>query len=518
MNQKINEEIQILINKYKFGDYNEILNKCSSLLKKNPNNDFLWNLAGLCFQRVGNHLKAITSFQNAIENNSKNISAKNNLGISYKSIREYSKAEKIFKDLILENENYINAIVNIANLKKDTYFFEDALSNYKKALQIDENLPELHLNISNILQVKNEMDLAKNHLFKALELRNDFCKADQNLSMLLNYKDSINDKHLSSMIDKLQNTKLDRDNKILLHFGLGKAFEDKKNYEESFKHFEQGNNLKKEKLSSKINFYKKKAEDIKKYFSKIKFKKNNENPDNNKIFILGLPRSGTTLLEKIISSHSKVGSVSEIGYLYDHIDKNIIIDKKINENQITKFINSNFGSEYDNFLKQFNIKKKFILDKTLTNFWYIGFIKIFFPNSKIIHSYRNPKDNCLSIFKNLFPDTTGEKWLYDQNEMGEYYLIYHDLMKFWNKLFPNQIYNSEYENLINNKDSKIKDLIKFCGLEWDEKCLNHHKNTNPIKTLSINQANKPIYKSSINSSQFYENKLLEIYEILEKLD
>ena len=128
----------------------------------------------------------------------------------------------------------------------------------KKALQIDENLPELHLNISNILQVKNEMDLAKNHLFKALDLRNDFSKADQNLSMLLNYKDNINDKHLSSMINKLQNTKLDRDNKILLHFGLGKAFEDKKNYEESFKHFEQGNNLKKEKLSSKINFYKKK--------------------------------------------------------------------------------------------------------------------------------------------------------------------------------------------------------------------------------------------------------------------
>ncbi len=518
MNQKLNEEIQILVNKYKFGDFNEVLNKCSSLLKKNPKNDFLWNLAGLCFQRINNHLKAITSFQNAIENNSKNNSAKNNLGISYKSIREYSKAEKIFKDLISENENYINAIVNIANLKKDTYFFEDALSYYKKALLIDENLPELHLNISNILQVKNDMDKAKDHLFKALKLRNDFSKADQNLSMLLNYKDNINDKHFLSMINKLQDTKLDRDNKILLHFGLGKAFEDKKNYEESFKHFELGNNLKNEKLLSKINFYKKKAEDIKRYFSNIKFEKINKNLNSkNKIFILGLPRSGTTLLEKIISSHPKVGSVSEIGYLYDQINKKIIVNQKISEDQINNFINSNFGNEYDNFLKQFNINKKFILDKTLTNFWYIGFIKIFFPNSKIIHSYRNPKDNCLSIFKNLFPDTTGEKWLYDQNEMGEYFLIYHDLMKFWNKIFPNQIYNSEYEDLINNKESKIKDLIQFCELEWDKKCLDHHKNTNPIKTLSINQANKPIYKSSINSHQFYKNKLSRIYKILDKL-
>ena len=91
-------------------------------------------------------------------------------------------------------------------------------------------------------------------------------------------------------------------------------------------------------------------------------------------------------------------------------------------------------------------------------------------------------------------------------------------MNFWNKIFPEKIYHLEYEKLIDNPSNEITSLIKFCELEWDEKCLNHHKNTNPIKTLSINQANKPIYKSSINSSQFYENKLLEIYEILDKLN
>ena len=509
MNQKLNEEIQILVNRYKYGDFNEVLNKCSNLLKKNPKNDFLWNLAGLCFQRIGNHYEAITSFQNAIENNSKNISAKNNLGISYKAIREYTKAEKIFEKLLFENKNYINAIVNIANLKKDTYFFNEAISYYEKALEIDKNLPELHLNISNILQVKNEMSKAKEHLLEALKLKSDFSKADQNLSMLLSYKNEDNDNHLLSMINKLENTQLDENNKILLHFGLGK----------SFKHLEAGNNLKKNRIISKINFYKQKAEDIKRYFSKINFDKIHKHlDDRKKIFILGLPRSGTTLLEKIISSHPKVGSVSEIGFLYDNINKNIFIDKKINQNKVNKFISSNFGNEYNNFLNQFNIKKEFILDKTLTNFWYVGFIKIFFPNSKIIHSYRNPKDNCLSIFKNLFPDTTSEKWLYDQSEMGEYYLIYHDLMKFWNKIFNKQIYNCEYEDLVNNKEPKIKDLIQFCELEWDDKCLNHHKNNNPIKTLSINQANKPIYKSSINSSQFYEDKLSEVYKILEKLN
>ena len=171
--------------------------------------------------------------------------------------------------------------------------------------------------------------------------------------------------------------------------------------------------------------------------------------------------------------------------------------------------------EYDDLLKFYNIKKEFIIDKTLTNFWYIGFLKIFFPNSKIIHCYRNPKDNCLSIYKNLFENN--ETWLFNQEDIGEYYLIYDDLMKFWNQKFDGQIFNCKYEDLVNDHENKTKSLIKFCGLEWEDACLSHHKNKNPIKTLSINQANKAIYKSSINSSKFYENKLTTLYSILDKL-
>ena len=519
MNQILNQEIQTLINKFKYGDFKEVLNKCSNLLKKNPKNDFLWNLTGLCFQRVGDHYKAITSFQNAIENNEKNISAKNNLGISYKAIKEYEKAKKNFEELLLENPNYVNAIINLANLKKDTYFLDEAISYYKKALSIDENLPGLHLNISSILQVKNKMDEAKEHLFKALKLKNNFTRADQTLSMLLDYKNEDNSNHLSSMLNKIKDSGLVDNDKILLNFALGKAFEDKRDYENSFKYYEKGNYIKVINIKSNIDNYKKKAEKIKNYFSKINLEKITKFTDNRKkIFILGLPRSGTTLLEKIISSHPKVGSVSEIGFIYEKISEYITTNNEIDETKIDTLINKNLSKEYNTFLNSFNVKEEYILDKTLTNFWYIGFIKIFFPNSKIIHSFRNARDNCLSIYKNLFPLMINEKWLYDQNEMGEYYLIYHDLMKFWNKIFDNQIYNCEYEDLVNNKEPKIKNLIQFCGLEWNDKCLNHHKNNNPIKTLSINQANKPIYKSSINSSQFYEDKLSEVYKILEKLN
>ncbi len=515
MDQKLNNEIQILVNKYKYGDFKGVLDKCSSLVKKYPKNDFLWNLTGLSFQRIGNQEKAVTSFKNAIDHNSKNYSAKNNLGISYKIMHRYSEAEKIFSELLLDSPNYVNAMVNLANLKKDTYFLDEAILYYKKALGIDENLPELHLNLSSILQVRNEMEEAKKHLLKALKLKNNFTRADQTLSMLLDYKDDDNSEHLKSMLNKLDNSELDDNDKILLNFAVGKAFEDKKDYENSFKYYEKGNHIKESKINSNIEYYKRKSEKIKNYFSKINFEKINEYSDNQKkIFILGLPRSGTTLLEKIISSHPKVGSVSEIGFIYEKINEYITTNKDIDETKIDTLIKTNFSEEYNKFLNHFNVKNDYILDKTLTNFWYIGFIKIFFPKSKIIHSQRNPRDNCLSIYKNLFPLTINEKWLYNQEEMGQYYLIYKDMMNFWNNIFKDQIYNSKYEDLVNDKENKIKELIEYCGLDWDNKCLDHHKNTNPIKTLSINQANKPIYKTSINKSKFYEKKLSKLYSIL----
>ncbi len=169
------------------------------------------------------------------------------------------------------------------------------------------------------------------------------------------------------------------------------------------------------------------------------------------------------------------------------------------------FINSNFQDEYYEFIKSYNINNEIIIDKTLLNFWYLGFIKIFFPNSKIIHVSRNPLDNCLSIFENLFDYPQG--WDCDQNELAEYYLIYKDLMNYWNTLFDKTILNIKYEDIVSNSENKIKELINFCELDWEEQCLKYYDNNNPIKTLSANQANKPIYKSSINKFKDFENDL-----------
>ena len=516
MKKDLKTEIQKLINIYKFGDFNSVLRKCSSLLNDYPKNDFLWNLSGLSFQQIGDHKNAITSFQNALNSNQNNYSAKNNLAISYKNIFNYSKAIELLTELIKKYPKYVNAFTNLANIQNETYFFDDALNNFKKALDIKKDSPEIHLNISNVFQSTNKIDEAKNHLMLALKINENFTIADRNLSMLSSYKNDENDDHLKKMLNKLNNTELTDNNKIFLHFGIGKAFEDKKDFDNSFKHFELGNNLKHKNTKNFIKNFQKKSNDIKKYFKKLNFNEITKFKDEGKmIFIIGLPRSGTTLLEKIISSHSKVGSISEIGFIFREITSNILTNKTVDENKINFFINQNLENKFNNLLKSYNIQNDYIIDKSLNNFWYIGFIKIFFPNAKIIHSFRNPKDNCLSIYKNLFP--TNDSWLYSQEDMAEYYLIYNDLMKFWNEMFEGEIYNCKYEELVNDHNNKTREIIQFCGLKWEENCLNHQDNKNPIKTLSINQANKKIYNTSINSSKYYENKLTKLYSILNKL-
>ena len=138
-----------------------------------------------------------------------------------------------------------------------------------------------------------------------------------------------------------------------------------------------------------------------------------------------------------------------------------------------------------------------------------------FPNAKIIHTYREPKDNCLSIFKNLFPGND-MAWCYDQKELGQYYNLYEDLMQFWNKLLPNSIYNIKYENLIEDQESEIKKLISACGLEWNVNCLNSHQNNKPIRTLSISQARQKIYKTSLNLSDNFKSELNELFTVLSK--
>ena len=171
------------------------------------------------------------------------------------------------------------------------------------------------------------------------------------------------------------------------------------------------------------------------------------------------------------------------------------------------------GKSYINDLKKISNNSRKITDKLPINFKWIGLIKLILPNSKIIHCFRNPRDNCFSIYKNYF---TGKKlnFAYDLNNIVQFYLLYNDLMKYWHKNLTNFIYDIKYEDLIESPDKEIKKLLKFCKLPWNDSCLKFYNNMRPIKTASDIQVRSKIYKSSINSWKNHEKDLVKYFKKL----
>ena len=232
-----------------------------------------------------------------------------------------------------------------------------------------------------------------------------------------------------------------------------------------------------------------------------------------------MPRSGTTLVEQILSNHPRVFGGDERDFITDLLIENF--GKKFDNvnlyfEGVMNFDKENFkkmGEKYSSKMKALDKNSEKYTDKMPENFFWIGFIKLILPNSKIIHCYRNSKDNCLSIYKNHFP---GGKinYSYELTKIVDYYNLYSELMNYWNNLLPNFIYNIKYEHLISNPEDEIRSLLNACKLDWNNDCLNFHKNKKIIKTASDVQARSKIYKRSVNSWKNYEKFLKKYFKKL----
>ena len=499
-----------IINKFKEKNYDFVIEKTNFLSEKENNNDLLWTLRGLSYLNKNNKIDSFKCLNIAVKINSKNIDAKNYLGILCNNSGKLGHAEKYFRECIQLNPGYISSIFNLANLKLKTNNFEEAISLYVRALKINENIEKIYINLGFAYQSTKQSQKARLILEKCLNKFPSSTEADKLLSSQTNFKNDEN--YLMSMVKKLNTKQLNDDQKINLLFAIGKGFEDKEDYKKSFNYYSKGNYLKRRYLKSDINQKIELFESIESFFSDFKFKSNNIDEEKKIIFIFGLPRSGTTLIESIISSHDKVSGVGEINFLSNFVKSNFCKDNKIILEDIDDFSGLSLKKEYFSYLESFNIKNNVITDKSLDTYFNLGFVKHFFPESKLIHCQRNAKDNCLSIYKNLFTDN--EAWKYDENELIEYYSLYRRIMNFWNKKISKDILNINYEELVDNKESTVKTIINYCQLKWSEKCLNHHNYVSPIKTLSLNQANKPVYSTSIGSSNNYDIYLREMFNNL----
>jgi len=516
-NNNIEEKIKIILNLYNAANFDLVISKTKIIIKKFPEYVVLYNLLGSAYQNLRKFGFAKETFSKGLKLDPGNIAMMNNLANTLKQLGNFNEAENLFLKIIDKKPNYINAYVNYGNLKRDFNDFKSAIELYEKALKINDQIPLILYSLALAHQGLGNFNEAINFAEKVLLLDLKFTQADMLISQSTKYNSNSN--HFKKMIEKIDNQDLNVEQKFNLHFALAKAFEDNENIKDCFKHLEQGNKLKRQTVKFDINEEIKLFNSIKKIFGNINFDKfNNKNsPPKKIIFILGMPRSGTTLVEQIISTHSDVFGAGELPYLSRVLQEELMTDNQLSLKKFQDLFNDktliqNLEDKFYNFLDIFNSKQNFITDKAPLNFRWIGLIKILFPSAKIIHCSRGEKDNCLSLYKNLFEG--GLNFSYDQKELGNYYNLYQDLMNFWKKLLPETIFDVKYENIIENQEYESKKIIEFCNLSWQSDCLNFHKNKTPIKTMSTAQARKPIYRSSLNSFEKFSPYLEDLYKII----
>ena len=509
-------ETQKLQNYLKAKDFKTVVYGCEKLINKFPNNPFLFNLLGLALHGNGNYLIAIDKFKKAIDLDTNFLPAKNNLANSYKAIGNFEKAEVYYKNILKIKPDYIQALNNYANLKTLVFDYYSAIELYNEALKIDENNQTILFTLANAYHATGEIQKTIEIAARILKLNPKDVSAHKLLSSIIDYsKDKAN---LNQMEDIISEKDLSNDRVVDLSFALGKAYEDLKKFEKSFLYLEKANKIKKSDTNYNINEEEAFFESIKNTFQNFNFQ--NEKKIFNKIkpiFICGMPRSGTTLVEQIIASHNDVYGAGELVYIQRLVKEFFIKKNQLSIEKIKEEVKGeeNFiNKEYFKMMNFHKFKENNFTDKAPQNFRWLGIFKIFFPNSKIIYCRRNARDNCLSIYKNFFA-ADDMNWSFDQLDIANYYNLHLNLMKYWKSKLGNFIYEIKYENLVSNKEDEVKKLIEFCDLEWDPACLNHHKNNKtPIKTVSISQARKPVYQSSVNSNSNYEKYLSEMFNLL----
>ena len=519
--QIFNQKVELILNLYKSGNFPKAALECKDAINFYPKAVILYNFYGIILMNLGKIDESIDYLKKGLIVNSKYAPIYDNLGTAYKEKGNYSKALYYYEESIKLDSKSATTFNNLGNFFHVQNDNENAILNYIKATEINPNFSIAHYNAGVVFKNIGNFKKANKYLKNAINININFFTAHRIISQITNY--TPNNDHLVTLKKVYDNGKILMKQKTELLFALGKAHEDLKSFNDSYKFYLQGNNNRRNELSFSAKKEKKEFNDIKKIFRPTFFKKFSKNliKEKTPIFIVGMPRSGTTLVEQIISSHPLVFGGDELDYIPKIIEKNFSnIKNEISFNQIKNISNKDalkLSIAYSKKIKILSSTATNITDKLPINFKWIGLLKIMFPNAVIIHCKRNAKDNCFSIYKNYF---TNRKlnFAYKINEIVDFYNLYSNLMHHWNKNLPNYIYDIQYEKLIENPEKEIKKLIKACNLSWNDLCLKFYDNKRPIKTASDTQARKKIYKTSLNSWKNYKKYFSKQFnKIVEKI-
>lgn len=433
---------------------------------------------GMALLDAASYQRALECFAKCIEGLPDNVPSMLRLGLALRGLDRLDEALEVMERAVDIDPHNVELLAGLAITYTDVSRIDDSIACWERSLEVDPTHSVAHLRLTSLR--KNGHDIE--------EMEQQFAKAEKPID------------------------------RIYLAFGLGKAHTDTGNSDKAFHYLAEGNRLKRKEFAYS-------PEDMHAMFEKMKSIFTTEFlnsfpdagvQDETPIFILGMPRSGSSLTEQILSSHPDVFGAGELRIM------STLCGETTHEGRTLRFPEHfqhykdsdwrKMGEQYLAELRAKNPGVKHITDKMPQNFRYLGPISISLPRAKIIHCQRDPLDNCWSLYKNLFAE--GHPFTYDLKELGGFYNDYRSLMRHWNEVLPGRIYNLNYERMVSNPETEIAALLEFCGLPFDQRCIDFHQSDRVVNTMSAAQVKRPMNADSIQAWGAFKEQLAPLSRVL----
>ncbi|MBU0688226.1 MAG: tetratricopeptide repeat protein [Gammaproteobacteria bacterium] len=485
----------------------EVLAKALQLHPGFP--DAICNMGGVHLSREENE-SALEHYRRALSLRPTYVEAQMGVAKTLQAMENLNDAEMAAVRAIQFDENNPKAHALLAGIQTELSKPEQAEAEYERALQLKPDSSEALLGLGHLCTENGQLERARELFERAIEVKPDNFSA--HIQLVQTNKVSIDDPHFAALqLEEQKMAEYSENRRMSLHFALGKCYDDIKAHDKAFPHYLAGCQIKRARISYDPAAAVQQFSELKDIFTKdfIDRLRGSGDPSAMPIFVLGMPRSGTTLTEQIIASQPDVFGAGELPELLRIAHRKThpsAISFPDNLRHLDSATLNAWGAEYVAAVQQRAPNAKRITDKMPANFFAVPLIHLMLPNAKIIHVNRNPVDTCLSCFTRLFHRK--QEHTYDLAELGHYYADYARLMDHWRAVLPaDSFYDVQYEDIVADQEGEARKLLAYCGLEWNDACLDFHKTQRQVRTASVVQVRQPIYASSVERWRKYEQFL-----------
>ncbi|WP_337659948.1 tetratricopeptide repeat-containing sulfotransferase family protein [Anderseniella sp. Alg231-50] len=478
------------------------------VLRDDPKHPDALNLLATLAVEAGKFTAAIELFQKVVKVAPKNLIYRNNLANCYIRSSRPDEALPQLRRVLAGNPKMSEALYNLARAYRAMGKGEEAVQTYQRMLAFEPGSLPARIGLGEVLTDLGRMDEATG-VFRAV-IADAPESVEAFTGLVAAHKFTADDRDIDAVLALLDRGFGDLSQQTALHHAAGKIYNDLKQYDEAFVHFAKAKEIAGRQFS--IADYRRFIDKTCQLFTVPFFleRTHHGNRSERPVFIVGMPRSGTTLTEQILASHSKIKGAGELVDL-QRIERRITETKRETDAYFSTIAglsadqSRGHADVYLNTLKRHSRVAERVVDKMPHNFELLGLIALLFPNARIVHCRRNPIDTCISCFTHNFTDAHG--YNADFSNLGLYYREYARLMAHWAKVLPSQIFDLQYEQMVADQEATTRRLIDFLGLDWEDACTSFHLTERAVSTPSRWQVRQPIYNSSVQRWRRFEPHL-----------